>query len=206
MVRRIGVLASVAVTAAMFVGVTSAQADPSGTVACLFRGLSGQLDQPVPDGLDGILLKGTYDLSANGDCAGALGGTPIVPEGDADGNVTIRSSGHYDNLVCSSGWWWDISSSTAPTTTITANDDPTIQIADIDYEIFFVSRNGVLRVGAGPWIAPWARPNGNLGGHWVGGGMVHITPENQTLPDDFGCVNAPVAQFVVEGAFTATHR
>lgn len=205
MLRRIGVLASVAVTAAMFVGVTSAQADPSGGVSCLFRGMSVQVSSPIGPPPADIGLSYSFAFSGPGDCAGVVGGQVLIPEGDADGNVGIASSGDYNNVVCSTGWMWDSSTSANPSTTITPNADLTARIADFDYEIFFVAGHGHMRIGGGPWTAPGAGP-GMLGGDWVGDGHVQFVPKNRTLPDSVGCVTAPVGGFEVEGAFTAIHR
>lgn len=198
MLRRIGVLTSLAVTAAMFAGVTSAQAAPADEwAACVFDGLSGQLNPPIQAGIGSLQQTGSYSFNGDANCAAQdQDGDVLQPSADGS-NVTISSEGTYDNMVCGTGWAYDTGGDS--TTTVTPDDPSFPTIQGVGYEITFVGGTGPMRIGAGPATAPSAG-GAELAGNYVGGGVVNIVPEN-IGPAGVGCVNAQVDQFVVNGGF-----
>ena len=143
MLRRIGVLASLAVVAAMFAGVSTAQAQvPPTAGVCIFTGLSGQLqpgiENAVPD-VNDLLVdveRGTYNFGGSGTCAGLLNGVPTT------GSFPITSAGSYDNIVCGTGFAHDLdgSGTTLAALGVDANNPA-------GYEIPFVAGNGPLLIG-----------------------------------------------------------
>jgi hypothetical protein len=197
MLRRIGVLTSLAVVAAMFAGVTSANAQAGDAGACVFTGLSGQLNQPIPPGLtDPLIQEGTYSFTGTDvTCAGVFGGQVITPLDD----ITLTSNGHYDNIVCGTGFAADPNGSG----TTLAAPAKGLSVSNVGYEISFVAGVGPLRIG--PPNVRTAPPHlgDPITGNYRGGGVVAITPQNHTPPNDVGCVTAPTAQFEVAGAFVA---
>jgi hypothetical protein len=166
MLRRIGVLTSLAVVAVMFAGVSSAQAQTAGV--CVFTGLSGTLkagdgthtpannenhgieniQADVSRGLAGSfgldVERGSYQFStgapAAADCVGLLNGVPTVAL-----DTTITSNGFYDNIVCGTGFAHDLDSS--GTTFAALNVGPNAGQDDAGYEIPFVAGNGPLLIG-----------------------------------------------------------
>lgn len=199
MLRRIGVVTSLAVTATMFAGVTSAQAQAGDEFAvCVFDGLSGQLDPPLEQPPGSMGQHGSYSFTGDANCAAReADGDVLAP--DADGaNVTITSNGEYDNVVCGSGWAYDLGGDT--TTTVTPDDPAFATIQGVGYEIMFAGGTGPMRIGQGAATAPSAGGQ-ELAGDYVGAGVVNILPD--TAPPDVGCANAPVDQFIVTGAFAA---
>lgn len=128
MLRRIGVLASLAVVAAVFAGVPSAQATNHPAVGdgavCIFGGLSGSLDSTATGTGDGIpniipdlqsplgvlhdVEHGSYEFHTveDANCVVKLGNT-VTPVDDAK----IDSDGYYDNIACGTGFAHDLDSS-----------------------------------------------------------------------------------------------
>lgn len=163
MLRRIGVLASLAVIAAMFAGVSTAQAQLTAGV-CIFTGLSGELDRgdgngiqdAVPDVGDGLIdvEHGNYFFSTDGGagdiatCAGVfdvpaqIGNQPLVTD------VSITSNGNYDNIVCGTGFAHDLDGAQTQVNGQLADGTP-VSISGAGYEIPFVAGNGPLIIGPG---------------------------------------------------------
>ena len=146
MLRRIGVLASLAVVAAMFAGVPSAQAQTTAGV-CVFTGLAGGLT-PIPNITADVgtpdIERGTYSFSTAGGgtaaCAGVFAGAPDVVTTE-DGTLGIDSDGYYDNIYCGTGWAHDLNGS-----------DTTVRVRattlnTVGYEIPFVAGVGPLIIG-----------------------------------------------------------
>lgn len=197
MLRRIGVLTSLAVTAAMFAGVSSAQAQYE-QAACVFTGLSGALVDPIPPPPAGLGQVGSYDFTGRANCAATLtGGGQITPDADGE-NTTITSAGTYDNIACGTGWAYDLGGDGSTV----VDPDAGAPISNIGYEIFFGGGNGNLVIGEGNANAPSAN-GAALGGGYTGDGVVHITPQNRQPPNNVGCATAPTAQFEVAGSFAA---
>jgi hypothetical protein len=163
MLRRIGVLTSLAVGAAMFAGVSSAQAADAGV--CVFDGLAGNLENEDPLTSEGIppasvdatdangpldIEQGTYNFSSSGgalaQCAGVFKTSTVV---FPPTNVTITSAGFYDNIVCGTGTAHDLDGSG---TTVTSAVPP-ISITGAGYEIPFSGGVGPLLIGPGPVIS-----------------------------------------------------
>jgi hypothetical protein len=189
MLRRIGILASLAVVAAMFVGSSTAQGATAGV--CVFTGLAGTLTPDIPNAIPDIadgnpldVEKGAYTY-ASGDgggqavCAGVVGNTPVPPTA-----ATILSNGGYDNIICGTGFAHDAngdaSSITAGALSLGGPGDPG------GYQIPFVSGIGPLLVGpngapnlgvalTGPNAADGAA---TITSNYVGTGLVQITPGN----------------------------
>ena len=219
MLRRIGVLASLAVVATMFAGVSTASAQTAGV--CVFTGLSGNLTPDIQSIESDLLAltpldieRGDYNFStgapANAACAGLFNGNPRV-----EPNATIISHGSYDNILCGTGFAHDLD---GLGTTVTAGPDT---ITGAGYEIPFVAGQGPLIIGpkvgrpslvqlatgnplltptdganSGPQQDPFNRP---VSGSFTGLGFVNIVPVN--LPG--GCGSEPVNQFTVTGFFIA---
>ena len=206
MLRRIGVLASLAVVAAMFMAVSSAQAQaPSDNVQCSFDGLSGQLVDPLPPASVfpvGLNQAGTYEFSGDGTCSGVVDGTTL----DND-TVAIVSNGDYHNHICGTGWAFDYAADTSVTLPAGAgsppNPDP-IVVDDIGYEINFAGGEGVLQIG-GKSKNPFGSvgPGQDVPGNWDGAGDVRIEAEQGTPP---GCTTEAVDQFLVTGDFAAVRQ
>ena len=202
MLRRIGVLASLAVVAVMFAGVASAQAAVGDAGVCVFTGLAGNLVDDGPNGAEGIssaqedfaqgglqdIETGSYHYTGPATCAGVFNSTPVVP---ALNNTTITSDGNYQNIVCGTGWANDIGGDG------TVADGPgAADIANVGYEIPFLAGTGPLFIGA-PFTSTAPNTQGqSLGGNYVGLGVVHIQPVS---PDN--CVTTDTNEFSVAGAF-----
>jgi hypothetical protein len=133
------------VVAAMFAGVSSAQAATAG--ACVFTGLSGSLTPDIPPVSGDILPdveRGSYNFSTGGatapvpaTCAGVFNDVPLV-----DG-VSITSSGFYDNVACGTGTAHDLDGNGTTVTGLTTG----ISITGAGYEIVFAGGNGALQIG-----------------------------------------------------------
>lgn len=214
MLRRIGVLASLAVVAAMFMGVTSANAAVGDAGVCVFDGLSGTLNPSIPGiandpGLIDV-ERGSYNFHTGGAtgglgavCAGAFGGSLDV------GPVTINSDGYYDNILCGTGFAHDLDGAQ---TTIAGTGvlGTSINISGAGYEIPFVAGVGPLLIGPGPSLAGLVTPGTHAGASgadathgakssdWAGAGLVQIAPVNATTG---GCVIQDVSEFEVRGLF-----
>lgn len=228
MLRRIGVLASLAVMATMFAGISSAQAQTAGV--CIFTGLSGQLqangaavgtgiqnadlDFQQAATLNGAPLdveRGSYNFGGSGTCAGVLNGAPQT------GTFPITSSGNYDNIVCGTGFAHDLDGN--GTNLAALGVSPTNPAG---YEIPFVAGNGPLLIGPGgkPALAAVtdllppeagsvgthphdgaasAGIHGNVVSNYVGVGAVNILP---TSPDNCATsADGDTDQFNVTGFF-----
>jgi hypothetical protein len=202
MLKRIGVLTSLAVVAVMFAGVSSAQAATAGV--CVFSGLAGELtpiQNAQPDledlGQPGNPLPAPLDFEQGGykyghsnpggaTCGGVLNGNLVVP---SLGNGTITSDGYYDNIICGTGFAHDIDGS--DTHLIGAGND----ITGVGYQIPFVAGVGPLLIADGaPNLAGLLAPNHGAGANddethadasttdpntgltYTGAGLVQITP------------------------------
>ena len=96
--RRVGVLASLLVVAAMFAGVSTAQAQ---TEVCVFEGVA-VLDPGIQNISDDLGDPDPFDIEQgeyifDGECAGT--------------GVEIHSDGYYDNILCGSGFAHDLDGS-----------------------------------------------------------------------------------------------
>ena len=205
MYRRIAVVASLAVVAAMFVGSSTASAQTAG--GCVFTGLAGDLidDEYGPTGIpsahhdfthDSELHDfefGSYDYSGFATCGGVFDGTVVTPSQD---NAFITSNGRYENIVCGTGWALDPDGSN----TVVTVQGPTaaIEVTDVGYEIPFVGGNGPLHIGTGlPSTAP--AHTGTIGGRYTGSGAVHIQPRS---PGNCATEGGDVNAFDVAGSFS----
>ena len=172
MLRRIGVLASLAVMATMFAGVQSASAQTAGV--CVFEGLAGTLTPAIPNALADLSLdveQGEYVYTGNtAVCAGVFDGAPQVAT-----NVSINSEGYYDNLLCGTGTAHDAD---GDKTTVSGNG---IDVTGAGYQIPFIGGVGPLLIG--PSGAP------NIGGLLPGGGA----HSDATDPDPQDMAHAPVS-------------
>jgi hypothetical protein len=202
MLRRIGVLASLAVVAAMFAGTSSASAAAGDAGVCVFTGVSGTLTPSIPGIQADIsdiatnpltvvdIEQGGYNFQGtNVLCAGVFNGTPVTPLDP----VTLTSAGDYANILCGTGWASDLDGSG---TTLASPGIGTV--SNVGYQIPFVAGNGPLVIGAGVSTAPPTLGD-PITGDYVGAGAVHITPQN--LPG--GCSTQAVTQFDVAGGFVA---
>lgn len=212
MLRRIGVLASLAVVAAMFAGVPTASATHNAGV-CVFTGVAGNLTDEggsggipnaIPDALDTNPLdieqgKYTYNSSDGGTaiCAGEFGGqAPVIAN-----PATISSTGSYDNIVCGTGFAHDIDGSQ---TQITAGVG-SIPAGSAGYQIPFVGGVGPLLIGpnGAPNLAGLVpgvtnhtdttgadATHGAVSSQYVGAGVVQISPgrASNTSPSHDTCV------------------
>ena len=167
MLRRIGVLASLAIVATMFASVSAAQAQTAGV--CVFEGLTGNLTPAIegavedattgPDGTAALPLvdieQGSYTFqtgsTAGAICAGLEGGAPFIT--NPANPATINSAGNYDNIVCGTGFAHDLN---GDGTSINGQDllsGRTVSLggpADpAGYEIAFAGGVGALRIGPG---------------------------------------------------------
>jgi hypothetical protein len=226
MLRRIGVLASLAVVAAMFAGVSTASAQlPPTAGVCIFTGLSGQLQPGIQNAVPDIpplvdVERGTYNFGGNGTCAGLLNGAPQT------GTFPITSAGNFDNIVCGTGFAHDLDGS--GTTLAALGVGPTNPAG---YEIAFVAGTGPLLIGpAGkPALAGLSEllpadasapthPADGVGGgmhgtvasNFVGGGLVNIVPGSAAPPNppNENCIepsppdpDGDTDQFAVTGFF-----
>ena len=224
MLRRIGVLMSLAVVAVMFAGVSSAQASghTGDSAVCVFTGLAGNLSPAIPPGPQvPPPSRGTYNFNGAATCAGTFSGSPYGPS-----PATITSDGEYYNIQCGTGWAQDVVTPAgqegAGITTIDVSgtnaagqDIP--PVTEAKYEIPFTAGNGPIKIGTGqrtqnpfdngaygpdPVAGPFNGDPINTD-HWTGSGFVHITPSNATSG---GCVSQPVSSFEVAGSFDAGHR
>ena len=217
MLKRIGVLASLAVVAAMFMGVTSANAAVGDAGVCVFDGLSGTLNPSIPGiandpGLIDV-ERGSYNFHTGGAtgnlgavCAGVFGGSPDV------GTVDITSDGYYDNIICGTGFAHDLDGAETSLTG-TGVLGTTINISNAGYEIPFVGGVGPLLIGPGPSLAALSEvltagghaATGPDAGHgdktsdWLGAGLVQITPD--ALNGGGDCVVNDTSEFQVRGLF-----
>ena len=153
MLRRIGILASLAVVAAMFAGVQSAQAQGPTAGVCVFSGLAGGLT-PIPnitaDTATPSVERGTYSFSTAGGgtaaCAGVFEGTAGVAT--TPNGLTIDSEGYYDNIYCGTGWAHDLNGNgTFVRITQTIPPSPGATITGAGFEIPFVAGVGPLLIG-----------------------------------------------------------
>ena len=222
MLRRIGVLASLAVMATMFAGVQSASAQTAGV--CVFEGLAGTLSpalpNAIPDVQDGNILdieQGSYVYSGNtAVCAGVFDGAP-----QAAADVNITSNGYYDNLICGTGFAHDLDGSGTTVNSPSAG----ISVSGAGYQIPFVAGIGPILIGpsgapalAGLVAGGHAGASGADANHgavssaYTGAGLVQITPGNDADvgPQRDNCITPAAAgndgntgSFQVKGFFVA---
>ena len=205
MFRRIGVLVSLAVVAAMFMGVSAAQAAQGDTVACTFGGIA-HVNPAIPPPPLGIGQEGVYDFNGEGLCSGRHTPAGEAPNTLVDHPVTVSSAGGYYNYVCGTGWAFDYIPDGTPGTTTVSYVDPddgeTEVISAIGHEIKFAGGKGKLQIGGlskMPHSPPGPGVGEDIGGKWTGAGAVIIEPVNSPR----GCVTEPVSAFIVTGAFEA---
>ena len=211
MLRRIGVLTSVAVVAAMFAGVPSAHAQTAGV--CLFTGVSGELTPDIQSIESDLLAltpldieRGNYNFFAGG-----------IVDGNApcsgDLSANFATQGSYDNILCGTGFWHDLDGSHTWTTATGGR---------IGYEIPFVAGQGPMLIGpkgGRPSLVsltailgtdtvnsaaqqdPFNRP---VTGDFTGTGFVNIVPQNFIPELGQSCYSQPVNRFVVTGFFILT--
>lgn len=195
MLRRIGVLASLAVVATMFAGISSAQAAPSAGV-CVFQGLAGTLTPAIPNAVPDLtdggspldVERGRYIYNGTGaTCAGVFEGSPDV------GNVAINSAGYYDNLICGTGFAHDLDGNETSVVG-TGTLGTSINVTGAGYQIPFVAGVGPILIGpngapALPGIVTPGTHSGATGADanhsavssaWTGAGVVQITPGRDT--------------------------
>jgi flagellar capping protein FliD len=181
----------VALTAlsAALIGSTSAQAAGRDNSSCVFQGLTGSLNPPIPPPPAGNGQTGTYTFNGTSatcvivDTEESAGNSAVVP-------VTINSAGRYSNIACGTGT--AIGDTTVGPTTVTgANSELPISASGTSiYTINFAGGTGPLTFGSGVTDAD--------GEAISGGGHVTITPSNTG-----GCVTVPAQGFSVAGSFTA---
>lgn len=223
MLRRIGVLASLAVMATMFAGVQSASAQTAGV--CVFEGLAGTLDPAIPNILTDLSVDaegGRYVYGGNtGVCAGIFEGTPQVAT-----DVSINSEGYYDNLLCGTGNAHDLDGNGT-----TVDNGAGISVTGAGYQIPFVAGVGPLLIGpsGAPSIAGLVpgvtgvtshaasgatgadANHGAVSSDYTGLGVVQITPGAAGLSADENCITPPgvaggdgdTDAFQVKGFFVA---
>jgi len=163
MLRCIGVLASLAVVAAMLAGTAQAQT----TVTCVFTGLSGTLNAGTSahgshghgiqnaqdDALDPAtdVERGSYNFQtgppAAATCGGTFNGIPVPAT-----TAVITSSGFYDNIVCGTGFAHDLDGSGTSITAGAIVISPALG-DHFGYEIKFKEGEGKL------WIGPDGKPS-----------------------------------------------
>ena len=216
MLRRIGVLASLAVIAAMFAGGSSAQAATAGV--CVFEGLAGNLNPGIQDAVPDVLSapvgpldyeQGTYHYGGDtGVCAGVFNNAPQVSPA-----TSITSDGEYDNILCGTGFAHDVDGSG----TVISGNGISIGPNAAGYQIPFVGGVGPLLIGpnGAPNLSRVAgapdtgtAEDGNISSSYVGAGLVQITPGNDadapTARDN--CLLSPDGKtdsFQVKGFFVA---
>jgi hypothetical protein len=204
MLRRIGVLASLAVLATMFAGISTANAQSAG--ACVFTGVAGQLEPDLPaiaGDLTPDIEQGSYHFDGDATCAGLLDGVLFTP--GVTPNATIVSDGFYDNLYCSTGLAHDTNGAG------TTLSDGTNTVDDVGYVIPFAAGTGPLLIGAGtiPNVAAanlgshadggsGSGSHGAITGAFAGAGAVNILPAAGG-----NCVTTDVGEFAVTGGFVA---
>jgi hypothetical protein len=197
MYRRIAVLASLAVVAAMFVGSSTANAshETGNGGVCVFTGLAGGLSPQIesiqsdignpPDPIDAItsIERGSYQFGGDATCAGRVGPRVFAPNPTVSlTNARITSNGFYDNILCGTGFAHDhtgantnvavtsgvvVDTSTVPPTVNPNGSGPAI--TGVGYEIPFVAGNGALLIGL-------PAPLNNLSAAVTGTGAHHPHP------------------------------
>ena len=205
MLRRIGVIASLAAVAVMFAGVSPAQAAVGDAAVCVFTGLQGTLvDNANADGipsahkdlsdLDPVdIERGTYQFGGPATCAGVFNrrGIALAPN-----NVTITSSGNYQSMLCGTGWAQDIG---GDGTIIEGPGIADVRVGNFGYEMLFLAETGPLFIGS-PLVSTAPDTQGTpLGGTYTGLGVVRIQP---VFLDN--CVTTDTSRFFLAGAFVAT--
>ena len=223
MLRRIGVLASLAVMATMFAGVQSASAQTAGV--CVFEGLAGTLTPGIPNALTDLnptdWEQGSYVYNGNtAVCAGTFNGSP-----DVGANVSINSSGYYDNLLCGTGFAHDLDGSNT-TVSGTGVLGTSISVSGAGYQIPFVAGVGPLIIGGNQSLPARAGApahagasgldanHGGVSSAYTGLGVVQITPgqgapsptrDNCITPDlsGSGGPDGETNSFEVKGFFVA---
>jgi len=227
MLRRIGVLASLAVVAAMFAGTSSAQATAG---VCVFEGLAATLEPDIPPikTEDLLLEQGAYEYTGStAACAGEFGGEPEV-----SAEVQIDSAGFYDSLLCGTGFWHDLDGShtvvagtslVGPPVDADGADTISIGPGELGHEIAFVASVGALRIGAPgddghrslssraggfhPQAAGTRDENhGPISSEYTGVGIVQISPGTgpETALSQNCIAGDDVSAFQVAGFFVAT--
>ena len=169
-VKQFGLLAVVA--GALLVPASVASANT--TVACVFNGVTGNLNPAIPGIVADASLDeetGTFTFNGGVNCAGNDNGTPRAEAG------TVNASGTYVNQLCGTGTADGTSTVTLPSGTVTAS-----------FHIDFRGGNGVIT------ITNAQRNNGETG---TGSGAA------QLVPDQGNCVTTPVNTFRVAGGFQA---
>ena len=159
MLRRIGVIASFAVTAAMFAGIQGAQAQDAG-IACIFHGVPGGWT-PIPnktaDTVTPSVERGTYSFSTDGGgfavCGVEGAGIFVGVASTATGSLTLESDGYYDNVYCGHKLWMHDLNGNDSSIQIrpggfTVPPGRTITITGWGYEIPFVGGEGPMLIGA----------------------------------------------------------
>ena len=218
MLRRIAVLASLAILAAMFVGSSSAQAALGDNLTCVFNGVSGELSPAIAGGEEDFgfdpnnpgvptdpdldVELGTYNFSGDANCAGQVGLTPVVPEQDGD-NANIVSDGDYANYVCGSGWATDADGSGTKVDVEAIGAAGSFEAVGIGYEVRFTAGAGPLNIGtrsANPESPPGPGLGNGLGGNYIGVGAVAIVPQGLSETTN-NCASDAVEQFDVNGGF-----
>jgi hypothetical protein len=194
--RLFGVLASLAVVAAMVVGGSAAQAavGTRDSATCVFTGLAGNLTPPIqPATIQGG--TGTYNFNGSATCVTTETDDP-TPSGAVSGvnSVNITSSGTYANDRCGTGTAQG--NSTIGPTTVGPLPEGNISGTGTDlYDITFKGGTGPITWGTG-------LVDGNnepILSNGVADGIINITPANAG-----GCVTQPVSAFSVAGFFTGT--
>jgi hypothetical protein len=210
MYRRIAVVASLAVVAAMFVGSSTASAQSAG--GCVFTGLAGNLvdDQNGSAGLPSIQKDltdpayaspedpqdyehGTYSYAGPATCAGVFNGQTVAPGAN---NATISSEGFYDNALCGTGYALD-PAGTGTTIASTDSSGNPISVTGVGYEIQFAGGHGPLFIGTNAESRD-PEHDGLITGDYSGNGVVQIRPKGGN------CGTTDVNAFDVAGSFTAS--
>jgi len=211
--RRVGVLASLLVVAAMFAGVSTAQAQ---TEVCVFEGVA-VLDPGIQNISDDLGDPDPFDIEQgeyifDGECAGT--------------GVEIHSDGYYDNILCGSGFAHDLDGSGTAVGVL----------GGWGYEILFAGGVGALFIGPAGRDPLVNQLSGDLGipdgdhqdvdppeddpdnadhvhgpveSGFTGHGAVWITPGDGSVPpseDPDNCISSDdgtTDQFRVAGYFVA---
>jgi hypothetical protein len=234
MYRRIAVLASLAVMAAMFVGSSTANAALGDGGVCVFDGLAGGLTPAIQDTVNDVtggnplsIERGGYTFNGDATCVGTVGGTVFAPTAGPD-NVDLSSVGNYDNIVCGTGTAHDHDGDLTSVTAVSGTGVGA-SIRNVGYEIPFVGGNGPLLIGLGTNISGAVHDLGAVTGHegpahahaptsgnFAGVGAVHITPGDRRDPvapaDSDNCIadngdgDGGTNTFEVAGAFIAAGK
>jgi hypothetical protein len=205
MYRRIAVVASLAVLAAMFVGSSTASASHAtgnGGV-CVFTGLAGGLNPPiqnaledlgVPDNIDVLgaldIERGSYNFSGGATCVGKVGTKVFAPIPDPQPddplnglqNVTITSNGFYDNIICGTGFAHDQPGTNTNVTRTSGlmvdvgTVPPTIETSGTGPTITGVGYEILFVAGNGPLLIGLPAPLNNLSAAVTGTGAHHAHP------------------------------